>query len=383
MNPLFEPLEQRSLFATTIPGTDITIPNIPGIDIPIDLPGKNTPVVDVVNANRIRYGVPGLIAATMKDGKLDEIGAAGVRLAGESDRVRWGDPMLIASGTKAMTATLVARLVEKGYIKWTHKIVDFFPGYLRRGAINDAYQNITVEQLLSHRGGMPTDLSTQLTIATAIATDDPMTIRSNYLPSILRQKPQGSAGDYAYSNVGYIVVSAMIEQAMREPYENMMRRLVFEPLGMTSAGFGWPGSSDVLDAPRPHSPTGNSLKPDSLFKFPSVYNASGGVHVNIIDWAKFVGVQLGQAPRRFLTPATIDKLSTPIGGYALGWNTYKQNGFDVIQHDGTDGYWYSSVIASRDQKTAILVMGNRGPIAGERAVHDTLVQLQGRLIDHL
>jgi CubicO group peptidase (beta-lactamase class C family) len=378
MNAVIESLEKRSLFAITIPGTDIKIPSIPGIDIPIDLPGSDTPVVDVVNANRKRYGVPGLVAATMKNGKIDEIGAAGVRLAGQSDRVRWGDPMLIASGTKAMTATLVARLVERGYMKWTHKVVDVFPGFAGR---SEKYLNATLEQLLSHRSGMPTDLSVDLTIATAIAPGDPMTIRSNYLPRILRQTPAAKAGDYHYSNVGYIVASTMIEQAMREPYENMMRRLVFEPLGMTSAGFGWPGSSDTLNAPRPHSATGSSPRPDSLFRFPAIYNASGGVHVNIIDWAKFVGVQLGQAPKRFLSPATIDKLSAPIGSYALGWNTYKQNGFNVIQHDGTDGYWYSSVIASRDQKTAILVMGNRGGLAGERAVHDTLVQLQGRLID--
>lgn len=381
MNAVIETLEKRSLFAITIPGTDISIPNIPGIDLPIDLPGSNTSVVDVVNANRKRYGVPGLIAATMKNGRIDEIGAAGVRLAGQSDRVRWGDPMLIGSGSKAMTATLAARLVERGYMRWDSKLIDVFPGFAYRGKINPAYREVTLEQLLSHRAGLPTDLSPALTLATATAPGDPFTLRSNYLPSILKQSQAARTGEYLYSNVGYIVASTMIEQAMREPYENMMRRLVFEPLGMTSAGFGWPGSSDTLDAPRPHSAIGTTLKPDSIFRFPAIYNASGGVHVNIIDWAKFVGVQLGQAPRRFLTPATIDKLSTPIGSYALGWNTFKQNGFNVIQHDGTDGYWYSSVIASRDQKTAILVMGNRGGLAGERAVHDTLVQLQSRLID--
>jgi CubicO group peptidase (beta-lactamase class C family) len=373
-----EALEKRSLFAITIPGTDITIPDIPGIDIPIDLPGDDERVVDVVNANRIRYGVPGLIAATMKDGKLDEIGAAGVRLAGEPDRVRWGDPMLIASGTKAMTATLAARLVERGYIKWTHKIVDVFPGYI--GRIREGFENVTLEQLLLHRGGLPTDLSPELTIATAVSNDDPMTIRGNYLRSMLRQRQVAPVGEYSYSNVGYIVAGTMMEYAMREPYENMMRRLVFEPLGMTSAGFGWPGSSDTLDAPRPHSATGTTLKPDSVFRFPSVYNASGGVHVNIIDWAKFVGVQLGQSPKRFLTGPTIEKLRTPVGDYALGWNTFSQFGTRVIQHDGTDGYWYSSVIASPDRNTAILVMGNRGPLAGERAVHDTIVQLAGRLV---
>ncbi len=371
-------MEQRSLFAITIPGTNIEIPNLPGIDI--NLPGSKTSVVDVINAARKRYGVPGMVAAVMKNGVLDEMASAGTRLAGNSTRVGWGDPMLIASGTKAMTAVLAARLVERGYIQWTTKIVDVFPGYAN-GRIRENYLNVTLEQLLSHRGGLPTDLPLNLTVATAIAEGDPKTIRGNYLRSMLRERAVGLPGTYNYSNVGYIVAGTMMEYALREPYENMMRRLVFEPLGMTSAGFGWPGSSSVLDAPRPHSVTGQPQTPDSLLRFPAVYNPSGGVHVNVIDWAKFVGVQLGYGPKRFLTPATIEKLRTPIGDYALGWNVIKRSGVTLLQHDGTDGYWYSSVLVNPSKKTAILVMGNRGGLAGERAVHDTLMGLQGRLFN--
>ena len=240
-----EPLETRRHLSFTIPGTNITIPNIPGIDVP----STKLSVTDVVQKNRRAYGVPGLIAATIKGGKLDEMAAAGVRVAGGNDRVRWGDPMLIASGSKAMTATLAARLVERGYINWDTKIIEVFPGYL--GKIRPSYYNVTLEQLLSHRGGLPENLNDSLNVAVAISQDG-FTTRQNNLRSMLRQPAVVVAGNYNYSNAGYIVAGAMMEAKLREPYENMMRRLVFEPLGMSSASFGWPRGQ----APRPHDPGG-------------------------------------------------------------------------------------------------------------------------------
>lgn len=372
-----EGLEARQFLAVDVgsfSGSAFSLVDIPSLSA-ISIPGANANVTDVIQKNRLAYGSPGLLAATMKDGVLDEMAAVGVREAGKSERVRWGDPMLIGSATKAMTATLAARLVERGYIKWETTILDVFPGYA--GKIRPTYYNVTLEQLLSHRGGLPENLTIEQNIGVALI-NDPMTARGNYLRSMLREKAVVLPGTYRYSNVGYIVAGAMMEQRMREPYENMMRRLVFEPLGMSSATFGWPRG----DAPRGHSASGTPQDPNSILQIPGAYNPSGGVSVNIIDWSKFVGVQLGVMPKRFLTSASIAKLRTPIArdsGYALGWNTYDIFGVKVIQHDGTEGYWYASVVAMPQTRNAILVMSNRGGVAGERAVHQTIVDLQGKL----
>ncbi|MBC7785608.1 MAG: beta-lactamase family protein [Burkholderiales bacterium] len=374
------------MFSFTIPGTGITIPgidvdDIPGVDIPVDLDGDKS-ITDAVQTNRKRYGVPGLIAATLKDGKLDEIAAAGVRQAGKTDRVRWGDQFFVASVTKPMTSTLAARLVERGYIKWDTKLIDVYPKL--DGRIREQYENVTLRQLLSHRSGMQESLPTDLTVSSAIAPGTPQKIRDNYLPTILRLKPVDKVGDYNYSNVGYIVAGAMMESAMRESYENLMQRLVFKPLGMDSAGFGWPGSSSRLNQPRPHNVAGSSLSPDSLLRFPGIYNPSGGVHLNVTDWAKFAGVQLGQAPKRFLTSDTIKFLRTPYDGpgtkYGMGWNVVSETGISLIQHDGTDGNWHASMMLNPKEKTAILVATNRGGPAGVGAVEQTIADLSGRVI---
>ncbi len=379
-NILMEALDARSMFAISIPGLGFDIPdiNIPGIN----LPGSSKSVADVVTANQKKYKVPGLIAATIKDGKINEIATAGVRAKGNAAKITTSDKFLVASITKSMTSTLAAKLVERGYIKWDTKIIDIFPGLA--GKIRGNYVNVTLEQLLSHRAGMQNELPLDLTVATATASGSPMQIRNNYLRSILKMTPVGAVGNYSYSSVDYIVAGAMMETVMRESYEAMMQRLVFTPLGMTSAGFGWPGSAGTVDQPRAHDVSGNPLSPDAINRFPGIYNPSGGVHVSIPDLAKFVNVQFGIMPKKFLTAASIEKLRTPYNGpgtqYGLGWNVVSQAGISLIQHDGTDGNWYASMYVNYKAKTAVLVAANQGAPNGVSAVSQTITDLMNRVI---
>lgn len=330
------------------------------------------------------YHVPSVVAATMKDGKLNDVAVSGTRSAGGSTKATTSDKYLIASATKAMTSTLAARLVERGYIKWTSKIVDAFPGL--KGYARNTYGKITLAQLLSNRSGLPEDPSATITAALAIAPGTPMKIRNNFLVTLLKEKPVVKPGNYSYSNVGYIVAGAFMETAMRESYENMMSRLVFKPLGMTSASFGWPGSSSTVNEPRPTGSNGKSISPDAINRFPAAFDPSGGVATNITDWSKFVGVQLGQVPKKFLKSDTIKFLRHPYpdkhSTYGMGWNIVKSGfqDYTLIQHDGTDGYWYASVLASTDTDKAVLVLTNEGGSAGSGAAHSVIKALGSKLV---
>ena len=334
---------------------------------------------------RSQYGVPSITAATMKNGKVDSVATVGTRAAGSSVAATTSDKYLIGSATKAMTSTLAARLIEKGYFKWTSTVRDFFPGL--KGYAAKRYGSVTLEQLLANRSGLPQDPTGAQTVGLAIDSGTGMKVRNDFLPTLLKLKPVVTPGDYSYSNVGYIVAGTMMETAMKESYEAMMTRLVFKPLGMTSASFGWPGSSSTIDQPRATSAGGTSKAPNAIDKFPAAFDPSGGVATNITDWSKFIGVQLGQVPKKFLTTDSIKTLRRPFGGgsgstYALGWNIVDSGfqDFTLLQHDGTDGYWYASVLASTDTDKAVLVLTNRGGAAGAGAAHAAIKKLGNKLV---
>lgn len=77
---------------------------------------------------------------------------AGVRRIGGDDPIRATDFFQIGSTTKAMTAAVAARLVERGQIAWTTTLAEALPD-LAEGML-PAYRVVTLEQLLNHRGGV-------------------------------------------------------------------------------------------------------------------------------------------------------------------------------------------------------------------------------------
>jgi CubicO group peptidase (beta-lactamase class C family) len=72
---------------------------------------------------------------------------------------------------------------------------------------------------------------------------------------MLAQKPaRKPVKGYRYSNVGYAVAACIAESITGQAWEDLMRTQLFEPLGLTSAGFGSPGSPGVRDQPWGHLP---------------------------------------------------------------------------------------------------------------------------------
>ena len=75
---------------------------------------------------RAKYHLPGLSAMAIKDGRILAQGAAGVRRIGQTNRLTVADKVNIGSCTKWMTATIAARLVDRGLIRWDTRIRDLF-----------------------------------------------------------------------------------------------------------------------------------------------------------------------------------------------------------------------------------------------------------------
>ena len=104
-----------------------------------------------------QYGLPAISAALVERGELAAIGASGVRRVGSDVAVTTDDRWYLGSCTKAMTATLVARLVQRGELEWDTTLAQVFPE--RAEAMHAGYRDTTLRQLLDHRAGLPEDHS--------------------------------------------------------------------------------------------------------------------------------------------------------------------------------------------------------------------------------
>lgn len=321
-----------------------------------------------------RHHIPGIAAVVIHNGRILAAGAAGVRAHSSPERITLNDLFHIGSDTKAMTATLAAILVEKGLLNWNSKVIDLFPELSNK--INPAYRSLTLEQLLTHRGGLPANIDF-LKIQNA-SSNDLVKARQLAMEQILSESPATSPGTFLYSNSGYVIAGHMEEKAAGRPWEDLMKEHLFIPLKISSAGFGAPGTSQTIDQPRGHDEKGNAVVPGPAADNPAIMGPAGTVHLSIIDWAKFINLHLKAAEGNacFLKTSSFQKLQQPIENpqppYAMGWiveNLDWAKG-KVLIHAGSNQLWYAKVWIAPNRDLAILVALNSNGEEAAKAAND-------------
>src|SRR5258707_13125694 len=94
----------------------------------------------------------GMAAAVLRGERIIAQGAAGVRKRGTAERITLDDRFHLGSCTKAMTATLVAMLVEEGKLNWTTTLGELFADTVK--PMHPAWEKVTLRQVLAHRAGL-------------------------------------------------------------------------------------------------------------------------------------------------------------------------------------------------------------------------------------
>ena len=111
----------------------------------------------------------------------------------------------------------------------------------------------------------------------------------------LSKKPAGKIGEYVYSNFGYMIAGLIANKATGKPWEQLMKEEVFSPLGITSFGFGPPGTKDKTDQPWGHITALGLTTPIQGDNAPAL-GPAGTVHMSMEDWAKFCRQHLPAKP---------------------------------------------------------------------------------------
>lgn len=323
-------------------------------------------------------GTPGMTALVMRDFQVERELIAGVRRLGAEAPVLPGDRWHLGSNGKAMTATLVARLVERGVLAWDRTLAEMLPQFAE--SMHESYRDVTLPELLSHRSGLPHDLSeSQDAFHYAFHDDDaPLPAqRLRYVDRALRDPPKASKRTaFSYSNTGFILAAACAEAATGTPFEALMDSEVFAPLGIRSASFAQVGGADE---PIGHRDGRIGDRPRDTM--PRMFVPAGGIRMSLPDWARFCidHMQGAQGRGKLLRGATYRFLHAPQGdtGFAaLGWgfvaNVFGRRG-PALFHAGSDGNWESLVMLFQETGNGVLVAANAaGSMRGDRAANEVM-----------
>jgi CubicO group peptidase (beta-lactamase class C family) len=248
-----------------------------------------------------------------------------------------------------MAATLAAVMVEAGKIDWETSIGDVWPK-ATDDDIHPKLRTVTLEQLLSHQSGLPGDISDVSSEAWASFFEEkqsPVLQRRRMLKLVLSKAPSQPQGAFSYSNLGYAIASAMLETRARESFESLMKKHVFDPLEMRSAGFRSMDSARQLEPPFlwGHDKSGQPVDPTTAgAENPTVYAAAGTVHLSIGDYAKYARWHLaGKAAPVLRSQSAYNHLhkpqvdyTTPGAKYALGWICVDSGFGPALNHGGSN-----------------------------------------------
>lgn len=346
-----------------------------------------------IEAVREKAGLPSLCAALVTVDGLEGIWVTGKRRADGEELAEAEDQWHLGSCTKSMTATLIALLVARGDLSWDTPLGEALPDLVYD--MDTDYLELTLVELLCHRAGLAANPSALMDsprdAEDLIARRAELTRMALTTPAV--HPPRGA---FLYSNSGFMVAGHIAEVATGKPWETLMRELLFEPLGMKSAGFGPPGSAQVCDQPRGHTPNGMSLAPGPQADNPPVIGPAGTVHASLGDWAKYIQLHLKgvrgdvKVGEITLTQDDFALLHTPYEGpgmpYGFGWLVDKRpwGGGDgtVLWHNGSNGMWFSLTWLGLGNGVAALVTTNlfspAATTAADQAVQLVIEEYQAR-----
>ena len=255
--------------------------------------------------------------------------ASGYGLADRENNRRWTPTTVstVGSITKQFTGAAIMALVDDGRVRVDDAITKYFDG------VPADKQSITLHQLLTHSSGI-VDLE---------GADDFDPIgRDEFVQRAMAQElafPPGQ--DYQYSNAGYSLLGAIIEQVTGRNYEAFVRERFFLPAGMKDTGYLLPAfdPSRLAQGYRGGERWGTVLEHPFAEDGPYwVLRANGGIHSTVEDmyrWGRYL------LDGKALSRASMDAYWSPHvdegGGesfYGYGWVVMDQGGARVITHNG-------------------------------------------------
>ena len=305
----------------------------------------------------------GLAVGVVENGRITFLRGYGQTLAGTGEPITPETVFRWASVSKGVAATMVAKLAEQGKIDLHAPVANYAPD-LKLPAGNE--NRATVGDLLSHRLGLYRN-----------AYDNKLEEGTD--PSLLRQTlvqlnptcPPGTC--WSYQNVAYDASSEMVSRATGLPYEQAVKRYLFNPIGMNSGSVSLAGLEGSRSWARPHS-VGKRPLPmvDTYYKVPG----AGGINSNIKDMALWMVAQMGEMPDvldgRLLdtihapyvvTPTErgrlrkfLERLGTAWYGY--GWRSYDYAGHHIIGHRGGINGYRSLILFDPSKKSGVVALWN-------------------------
>jgi CubicO group peptidase (beta-lactamase class C family) len=294
------------------------------------------------------------------------------------------------SCTKIATAIAILQLQEKGKLSLNDPIVRYLP-FFEVKHTSDSSREVTILNLLNHTSGLP-DPSALTFIRWIHHDKEPPVNQTDFIKKVLPDYSElkFEPGDHAeYSNIGYMVLGAVIERVTGITYEDYIRQNILRPLGMNHTDFLYLKSMEPDEAAGAH-PIFSLMTPLLPFVGGSFIRELNGNHFwmervytdqtppsgligSVTDAAKLVAAYLNGGVlngQRILSQESISTMtyegqikaknedSLNYHRQGICWQIYGKSGRWVATHDGGGPGFSTKIQLYPDEKLGIVLFTN-------------------------
>jgi CubicO group peptidase (beta-lactamase class C family) len=340
---------------------------------------------DVVLRGLSQLKVPGVAMAVVKDDEVVFAKGFGLRDV-ENKLPMTADTILaIGSSSKAFTAFALGTLVDQGKVEWDTPVRAYIPWFRLYDA--QAGERLTPRDLVTHRSGLPRH---DLVWYNNSAWSREQLVRSlEFLPPTadLRERWQ-------YNNLMFLTAGYLVETLTGRSWEDSVRALVFDPLGMARSNFSVLESQKDKDFAQPYAERDKKVQ-KIPFRDISVVGPAGSINSSVNEMSRWVTVHINGGKfgdRQVIAPATLADLHAPRmvmgdvairpdiseSSYALGWMVDTYKGHRRVHHGGNiDGFSAMVSLLPNDGLGFVVLTNKNGTGLPELLVRTALDRVLG------
>jgi CubicO group peptidase (beta-lactamase class C family) len=326
----------------------------------VGLDAKRLALIDGAANDAIKAGnCPGAVVLVLRQGKVVHRKAYGLRAVLPKKEEMTADTAFdLASLTKPIaTAAAVHLLIEKGKLKLSDPVARHLPAFGKHGK-----DKVTVEHLLLHVSGLP--------------AGNPVSAYGEGLTKAVEKigdlRPATGPGEkFVYSDLGYVVLGALVEKVSGEALDAFARKHLFEPLGLKTLTYRPDKALRARCAPT-QEVKGEVLR--GVVHDPRA-RALGGVagHAGLFgtadDLAVFAQMLLDggkSGKKQVLAAETVKRFTAaqavPAGQRTPGWDAataFSGCRGEVFGGYGHTGFTGTSIWIDPPSRTAVIILTNR------------------------
>lgn len=312
--------------------------------------------------------------------QVRSVAVAGKRRLGQGTPLELQDRLAIGSNTKAMTSAAILALAERGGPALSLTLPQAFTAWA--AGIHPAYAQVTLADLLNHRGGLPAfdgfgdDMAAFSAAIDAGTGPLPTTLagrRAFFARWLLAQSPVAGVvpgRDVHYSNAGYVLAAAIVEAHTGKAFEAVFDEVLMQPLGLQGSWRSMvPGEADTVWG---HEGAAGALAvveadeamlaaKDWLDTIGPAGNwaCTGAAYAHWLRWH----VLALRGERTPLPQAYVaDLRAASEGRYLWGWVALATPGRLLLTHTGHEPGFMAEVVLDRTGDFAVFGVSNTGHV---------------------